>query len=128
MIRAQRQARMLTLLELARDAEISQSQLSGIERGERDTMLGTLDRVLAVLGLQLSSLLEPRWAKVDAAIAKARGKTVAQLLTEWADDRLFITGSIVTGLDENDVPYLSTFPYQADPFSGFENTKGQQKP
>jgi Domain of unknown function (DUF4331) len=32
------------------------------------------------------------------------------------------------GVDANDVPYLAAFPYQADPFSGFENTKGQQKP
>jgi transcriptional regulator with XRE-family HTH domain len=106
MIRVQRQARMLTLMELARDAEISRSQLSAIERGECDTTLGTIDRVLAVLELQLSSLLEPRWAKVDAAIAEARGKTVAQLLTEWADGRLFFTDSIVSALGENDVPFL----------------------
>ena len=32
------------------------------------------------------------------------------------------------GVDANDVPYLTTFPYQADPFSGYDNTKGQQKP
>jgi Domain of unknown function (DUF4331) len=32
------------------------------------------------------------------------------------------------GVDANDVSYMSTFPYQADPFSGFDNTKGQQKP
>ena len=32
------------------------------------------------------------------------------------------------GVDGNDVPYLATFPYQADPFSRYENTKGQQKP
>jgi hypothetical protein len=32
------------------------------------------------------------------------------------------------GVDANDVSYLTTFPYQADPFSGFENTKGEQKP
>jgi hypothetical protein len=32
------------------------------------------------------------------------------------------------GVDANDVPYIATFPYQADPFSGFDNTKGQQKP
>ena len=32
------------------------------------------------------------------------------------------------GVDANDVPYMASFPYQADPFSGFENTKGQQKP
>jgi hypothetical protein len=32
------------------------------------------------------------------------------------------------GVNANDVPYLATFPYQADPFSGYENTKGEQKP
>jgi hypothetical protein len=32
------------------------------------------------------------------------------------------------GVDGNDVPYMATFPYQADPFSGFDNSKGQQKP
>ena len=32
------------------------------------------------------------------------------------------------GVDANDVSYLTTFPYQADPFSGYDNTKGQQKP
>jgi hypothetical protein len=26
------------------------------------------------------------------------------------------------------VPFQSSFPYEADPFSGFDNTKGQQKP
>lgn len=32
------------------------------------------------------------------------------------------------GVNANDVPFLAVFPYQADPFSGFENTKGQPKP
>jgi hypothetical protein len=32
------------------------------------------------------------------------------------------------GVDGNDMPYLQSFPYQADPFSGFDNTKGQLKP
>jgi Domain of unknown function (DUF4331) len=32
------------------------------------------------------------------------------------------------GVNENDVSYMTSFPYQADPFSGFDNTKGQQKP
>jgi hypothetical protein len=32
------------------------------------------------------------------------------------------------GVDRNDVPYQATFPYQADPFSGFDNTKGQLRP
>jgi hypothetical protein len=32
------------------------------------------------------------------------------------------------GVNANDVPYMASFPYQADPFSGFDNTKGEQKP
>ena len=32
------------------------------------------------------------------------------------------------GVDANDVPYMATFPYQADPFSGYDNTKGKDYP
>jgi hypothetical protein len=32
------------------------------------------------------------------------------------------------GVDANDVPYMTSFPYEADPFSGFDNTKGQLFP
>jgi Domain of unknown function (DUF4331) len=32
------------------------------------------------------------------------------------------------GVDGNDVPNLPAFPYENDPPSGFDNTKGQQKP
>jgi hypothetical protein len=32
------------------------------------------------------------------------------------------------GVDANDLPYMTSFPYQADPFSGYDNTKGEQKP
>jgi Domain of unknown function (DUF4331) len=32
------------------------------------------------------------------------------------------------GVDASAVPFQSAFPYEADPFSGFDNTKGQQKP
>jgi hypothetical protein len=32
------------------------------------------------------------------------------------------------GVDANDVPLQPSFPYLADPFSGFDNTKGQLKP
>jgi len=32
------------------------------------------------------------------------------------------------GVDANDVPYQTTFPYQADPFSGYDNTKGKDYP
>ena len=32
------------------------------------------------------------------------------------------------GVDTGDQPAMSFFPYEADPFSGFDNSKGQQKP
>jgi hypothetical protein len=32
------------------------------------------------------------------------------------------------GVDRNDVPLETTFPYEPDPFSGFDNTKGQTAP
>ncbi|HEX6702161.1 MAG TPA: DUF4331 domain-containing protein [Gaiellaceae bacterium] len=35
---------------------------------------------------------------------------------------------LADGVNDNDVPNLSFFPYEADPFSGFDNTKGLQKP
>jgi Domain of unknown function (DUF4331) len=43
----------------------------------------------------------------------------------------FLKGNKVAlgdGVDAGDVPALDVFPYQADPASGFANTKGQQKP
>jgi hypothetical protein len=32
------------------------------------------------------------------------------------------------GVDANDVPLQPSFPYEPDPFSGFDNTKGQHQP
>jgi len=32
------------------------------------------------------------------------------------------------GVDANDVPYMTSFPYEADPFSGYQNTKGKDFP
>jgi hypothetical protein len=32
------------------------------------------------------------------------------------------------GVDANDVPLQSSFPYEPDPFSGYDNTKGQLQP
>jgi hypothetical protein len=32
------------------------------------------------------------------------------------------------GVEANDVPFMTSFPYEADPFSGFDNTKGQTFP
>jgi hypothetical protein len=35
---------------------------------------------------------------------------------------------LADGVNANDVQNLAFFPYEADPFSGFDNTKGEQKP
>jgi len=32
------------------------------------------------------------------------------------------------GVDANDVPFMTSFPYEPDPFSGFDNTKGKDYP
>jgi len=32
------------------------------------------------------------------------------------------------GVDANDLPFMTSFPYVPDPFSGFENTKGKETP
>ena len=32
------------------------------------------------------------------------------------------------GVDGNELAYMASFPYAADPASGFANTKGEQKP
>jgi hypothetical protein len=32
------------------------------------------------------------------------------------------------GVNSGDVPALDSFPYEADPASGFANSKGDQKP
>jgi len=32
------------------------------------------------------------------------------------------------GVDANDVPFMASFPYESDPFSGFDNTKGKDYP
>ncbi|HEV8687608.1 MAG TPA: DUF4331 domain-containing protein [Gaiellaceae bacterium] len=51
---------------------------------------------------------------VRAVAGKLKGNPVADVLGD--------------GVDANDVPNLPVFPYEADPFSGFDNTKGRQKP
>ena len=37
-------------------------------------------------------------------------------------------GLIGDGVNANDVPHLRSFPYEADPSSGFDNGKGRQAP
>ncbi len=50
----------------------------------------------------------------QAVVGKLKGNAVADVIGD--------------GVNANDVPNLGSFPYEADPPSGFDNTKGQQKP
>jgi hypothetical protein len=50
----------------------------------------------------------------QAVVGKLKGNAVADVIGD--------------GVDANDVPNLGSFPYENDPPSGFDNTKGQQKP
>jgi hypothetical protein len=55
---------------------------------------------------------------IDIAVRAVAGKLMGNPVADVLGD----------GVDGNDVPNLSFFPYEADPFSGFANTKGEQKP
>jgi hypothetical protein len=55
---------------------------------------------------------------VDIALRAVAGKLKGNAVADVVGD----------GVDANDVPNLPFFPYEADPLSGFANTKGEQKP
>ena len=55
---------------------------------------------------------------IDIAVRAVAGKLKANPNADLLGD----------GVDANDVAHMSFFPYEADPFSGFDNTKGEQKP
>jgi transcriptional regulator with XRE-family HTH domain len=105
MLRHEREIRRLTLSTVATKAGISEAQLSRVERGHCDSPLGTIDRILEAFDLQPCLVFEPRWAKVDAAIATARDRTPADRLREWNEHGLGVAE--ITGvLAELQVPYL----------------------
>ncbi len=61
------------------------------------------------------------------------GRRLADDVVDAAEQVMagFLKGNKVPlgdGVNSGDVPALGFFPYQADPASGFANTKGQQKP
>ena len=65
----------------------------------------------------------PNGRRLEDDVIDISEKAVAGVLKGNA-----VAGLIGDGVNANDVPFLPTFPYQADPFSGFQNTKGEQKP
>ncbi len=82
--------------------------------------VGTGNR-LGVLGKDLAGY--PNGRRLEDDVIDISERAVAGILKNNARANL-----LGDGVDGTDIPYMQTFPYQADPFSGFDNTKGQQKP
>lgn len=80
-LRELREARGLSLSELARVAGVGKATLSGLENGTRDPRLETLYAIAAALGVPLSALTLDRGAPPSAA-ALVRGEAVVSTLLE----------------------------------------------
>jgi transcriptional regulator with XRE-family HTH domain len=85
-----RDAAGLTQQELARRAGVTQGTLSAIERNRRPPSLGTLCRLLDVLGLQLDLAVSDRTASLDAAIDAAAGRPMGDRLRRGRFDGVMI--------------------------------------
>ncbi|HEY3687391.1 MAG TPA: XRE family transcriptional regulator [Streptosporangiaceae bacterium] len=78
-LRAVRRARKLTLLAVAKRAEISEGYLSQVERGIANPSIGTLQQIAEALGLKIGDLFasdfdaRPRVLRVDARPGLAFG-------------------------------------------------------
>lgn len=80
-LRELREARGLTLSELARVAGVGKATLSGLENGTRDPRLETLYAIAAALGVPMSALTLDRGAPASAA-SPVRGEAVVSTLLE----------------------------------------------
>lgn len=80
-LRELREARELTLSELARVAGVGKATLSGLENGTRDPRLETLYAIAAALGVPMSALTLDRGAPASAA-TPVRGEAVVSTLLE----------------------------------------------
>ncbi len=89
-IRAAREARGLSLRELARRIEVSPSFVSQVERGKANPSVGTLYALVSVLGMSLNELLggpaEPSWPggptawpRIVAPVVRARERRRVQM-------------------------------------------------
>lgn len=109
----------MTIKELAERAGLTRANLSNIEAGKRDMLVGTLLRIATALGVPPSSLIDghgpsvvpdpPRW---DHPGKDAAGKHVekARNLTETADDiyENYMFGDPGTGLDDDARSMIAT--------------------
>jgi transcriptional regulator with XRE-family HTH domain len=102
-LRELREARDLTLSELARLAGVGKATLSGLENGTRDPRLETLYAIAAALGVPMSALTLDRGAPASAA-AQVRGEAVMSTLLEVFEEpaatyELFAL-RIITGVEQ----------------------------
>jgi transcriptional regulator with XRE-family HTH domain len=80
-LRGLREAKGLTLSELARLAGVGKATLSGLENGTRDPRLETLYAIAAALEVPMSALTLDRGAPASAA-SPVRGEAVVSTLLE----------------------------------------------
>ncbi|RAY11723.1 transcriptional regulator [Actinomadura craniellae] len=87
-VRALREARGLSLSELARRAGVGKATLSGLENGTRNPTLETLWAVTAQLGVPMTAILVEAGpgAPEPAAVPVMHGTAVAATLLEVFDD------------------------------------------
>lgn len=70
-LREARQSRTLTLDDVAREAGLTKSFVSAVERGETSPSIGSLYRICEVLGLPVASLFETAAAPENNVVRRA---------------------------------------------------------
>jgi transcriptional regulator with XRE-family HTH domain len=70
-LREARQGRAMTLDDVAREAGLTKSFVSAVERGETSPSLGSLYRICEVLGLPVASLFETAAAPESSVVRRA---------------------------------------------------------
>lgn len=85
-IRAEREKLGLSQARLAEESGVSVTTISDLERGRRAATLDLADRVLKAMGLRLHVAAEPEFADIDAVIARASGRSPAEIMAGWVPD------------------------------------------
>ena len=93
-ITSERLKQKITQAQLARSAGVSQPNLSAIEKGKRDMMVGTLKRISQALNVKASFLLGEEEVRDALVLTRPRIERIARLvirgsdLKDRADDRM----------------------------------------
>ncbi|MEV7612641.1 XRE family transcriptional regulator [Streptomyces sp. NPDC089799] len=91
-LRAQREARRISLSELARRSGVGKGTLSELESGRRNPTLETLYALTTALGVPLSGVLHAASpGHPDGSSAEVSGRAVDAVLTERFEDAAAVT-------------------------------------